>query len=74
MASTEGIDENDSFEHIHEHLEVRAPPRLLLLRRQQRVYRRTHRFEDVMQNVAMIFAKVMELSQKHPDDGQALIH
>jgi hypothetical protein len=74
VASAEGIDEDDSFEHIQEHLDIRAAPRLFLLGGQQRIYRRTHRFEDVVQNVAMIFAEMMELSEKHSDDRQALIH
>jgi hypothetical protein len=39
MASAEGIDEDDSFEHIEEHLDIRAAPRLFLLGGQQRVYR-----------------------------------
>jgi hypothetical protein len=74
MASPEGIYEDDSFQHIDEHLNVRAAPRFFLLRAQQRVHRRTHRPENVVQDVAMIFAEMMQLTEQYPDDRQTLIH
>jgi hypothetical protein len=74
MAPPEGVYEDDSFQHIDQHLNVSAPTMLFLLRRQQRVHRGTHRSENVVQNVAVISAEMMKLTEQYPDNRQTLVH
>jgi hypothetical protein len=74
MATTKGVDEDDSLEHVDKHLNVCAAPGLFQLGCQQRIDSRAHWSENVVQNIPVIFAEMMKLSEKHSDDGQALIH
>ena len=75
LAAPKRVYENNPLQHIDQHVDLGVAPGLVLLRcLQKRFHGRTHRSEYVMKNIAMVPAKMMELSEQHPDDRQAFIH
>ena len=75
MAAPKRVYEDDAFQHIDQDIDLGILSSSTVLRRQQqRFHSRPHRPEYVVQNIAMVPAKVMEFSEEYPDDGQALVH
>jgi hypothetical protein len=75
LAAPKRVYEDDAFQHVDEHVYLGIFPSSIALRRQQeRFHGGPHRPEHIMQNIAMVSAKMMEFSEEDADDGQALIH
>jgi hypothetical protein len=75
LAAPKRVYKDDAFQHVDEHVYLGILPSSIVLRcQQERFHGGPHRPEHIMQNIAMVSAKMMEFSEEDADDGQALIH
>ena len=75
LAAPKRVYEDDAFQHVDEQVYLGIFPSSIVLRcQQERLHGGPHRPEHIMQNIAMISAKMMEFSEEDADDWQALIH
>jgi hypothetical protein len=75
LAAPKRVYENDAFQHVDQQVDLGIFPGSIVLRcQQERFHGGPHRPEHIMQNIAMVSAKMMEFSEQNADDRQALIH